>query len=65
MIPPKNVHLYNFHIITLWETLITLLFTKTKTIPNGEHVFDKDFDNPVIQSAFKQMIEFFQYHLTE
>lgn len=35
------------------------------TIPNGEHVFDKDFDNPVVQDAFKQVIEFLQYHLSE
>ncbi|MEH7375185.1 alpha/beta hydrolase [Neobacillus drentensis] len=39
--------------------------TRLITIPNGEHVFDKDFDNPVIQSAFKQVIEFLQYHLTQ
>ena len=39
--------------------------TKLITIPNGGHVFDKDFDNPVVQGAFKQVIEFLQYHLSE
>lgn len=39
--------------------------TKLITIPNGEHVFDKDFDNPVVQGALRQVIEFLQYHLSE
>jgi acetyl esterase/lipase len=37
--------------------------TKLITIPNGEHVFDKDFYNPTVQSALNQVIEFLQVHL--
>ncbi|QED50199.1 alpha/beta hydrolase [Cytobacillus dafuensis] len=37
---------------------------KLITIPNGEHVFDKDFHNPVVQNALKQVIEFLQVHLS-
>lgn len=37
--------------------------TKLITIANGEHVFDKDFHNPVVQNAFMQVIEFLQGHL--
>ncbi|QCJ42236.1 alpha/beta hydrolase [Bacillus sp. S3] len=36
---------------------------KLITIPNGEHVFDKDFYNPVVQNALKQVIDFLQTHL--
>ncbi|CAH2713088.1 Acetyl esterase [Neobacillus rhizosphaerae] len=39
--------------------------TKLITIPNGEHVFDKDFHHPVVQDALNQMIEFLQIHLSE
>ena len=38
--------------------------TKVITIPNGEHVFDKDFHNPIVQNALKQVIEFLQIHLS-
>ncbi|WP_340007082.1 alpha/beta hydrolase [Paenibacillus sp. FSL K6-0276] len=38
---------------------------KLITIPNGEHVFDKDFDNPVVQKALHQVIDFLQLHLAE
>ncbi|AGK52382.1 alpha/beta hydrolase [Bacillus sp. 1NLA3E] len=38
---------------------------KIITIPNGDHVFDKDFYNPVVQNALKQVIEFLQSHLSE
>ena len=34
--------------------------TKLISILNGEHVFDKDFYNPVVQNALKQVIEFLQ-----
>ena len=34
--------------------------TKFITIPNGEHVFDKDFHLPIVQDSLKQMIEFLQ-----
>jgi len=37
--------------------------TKLISILNGEHVFDKDFYNPVVQNALKQVIEFLQNHL--
>ncbi|MFD2444633.1 alpha/beta hydrolase [Bacillus sp. CGMCC 1.16607] len=36
---------------------------KLITIPNGEHVFDKDFHNPVVQNSLKQVIEFLQIYL--
>jgi acetyl esterase/lipase len=36
---------------------------KLITIPNGEHVFDKDFHNPVVQNALQQVIAFLQKHL--
>ncbi|WP_156431225.1 alpha/beta hydrolase [Bacillus sp. FJAT-29814] len=36
---------------------------KLITIPNGEHVFDKDFHNPVVQNALKQVIDFLHTHL--
>ncbi|MED3561759.1 alpha/beta hydrolase [Bacillus xiapuensis] len=38
--------------------------TRLITIPNGEHVFEKDFDNPVVQDALNQVIEFLQIHLS-
>lgn len=37
---------------------------KLITIPNGEHVFDNDFHNHVVQNALKQVIEFLQKHLS-
>lgn len=37
--------------------------TKLITIPNGEHVFEKDFHNPVVQNALKQVIDFLQVYL--
>jgi acetyl esterase/lipase len=39
--------------------------TKLITIPNGEHVFEKDFHHPIVQDALKQMIEFLQLHVLE
>ncbi|MBI0577449.1 alpha/beta hydrolase [Neobacillus cucumis] len=39
--------------------------TRLITIPNGEHVFEKDFDNPIVQDALNQVIEFLQIHLSE
>ncbi|PEJ57083.1 alpha/beta hydrolase [Bacillus sp. AFS002410] len=39
--------------------------TKFITIPNGEHVFEKDFHLPIVQNALKQMIEFLQEHVQE
>ena len=38
--------------------------TKLITIPNGEHVFDKDFHNPLVQNALKKVIEFLKLHLS-
>lgn len=38
---------------------------KLITIPNGEHVFEKDFNNPVVQKSLHQVIDFLQLHLTE
>ncbi|PGM56096.1 alpha/beta hydrolase [Bacillus sp. AFS053548] len=37
--------------------------TKFITIPNGEHVFDKDFHLPMVQDSLKQMIEFLQMYV--
>jgi acetyl esterase/lipase len=34
------------------------VYGKLITIPNGEHVFEKDFHNPIVQDALSQMIEF-------
>ncbi|MEC1717298.1 alpha/beta hydrolase [Schinkia azotoformans] len=39
--------------------------TKLITIPNGEHVFEKDFHNPNVQSALSQVIEFLHEHLDQ
>ncbi|MFD4706462.1 alpha/beta hydrolase [Gottfriedia sp. NPDC058432] len=39
--------------------------TKLITIPNGEHVFEKDFHLPIVQDALKQMIEFLKLTLLE
>lgn len=39
--------------------------TKLITIPNGEHVFDKDFHNPVVQNALKQVIAFLDDYLAK
>jgi acetyl esterase/lipase len=33
------------------------------SIPNGEHAFEKDFHNPVVQNALRQMIEFLKEQL--
>ncbi|MFJ7727592.1 alpha/beta hydrolase [Neobacillus sp. NPDC097160] len=38
---------------------------KLITIHNGEHVFDKDFHNPVVQNALKQVIDFLHTHLAK
>lgn len=37
--------------------------TKFITIPNGEHVFDKDFHLPIVQDSLKQMIEFLRLYV--
>lgn len=34
------------------------------TIPNGEHVFDKNFQDPIVQNALKQVIDFLKTHLS-
>jgi dipeptidyl aminopeptidase/acylaminoacyl peptidase len=34
------------------------VYGKLITIPNGEHVFEKDFHDPVVQVALNQVIEF-------
>jgi acetyl esterase/lipase len=34
------------------------------TIPNGEHVFDKDFQDPIVQRALNQVIDFLKTHLS-
>ncbi|WP_419953977.1 alpha/beta hydrolase [Neobacillus niacini] len=36
---------------------------KLITIPNGEHVFDKNFHDPIVQHALKQVIDFLKNHL--
>lgn len=36
---------------------------KLITIPNGEHVFEKDFHNPTVQKALLQVIDFLKTHL--
>lgn len=37
---------------------------KLITIPNGDHVFEKDFHAPIVQSALQQVIEFLSEHLS-
>ncbi|MEH7248223.1 alpha/beta hydrolase [Neobacillus niacini] len=39
------------------------VYTRLITIPNGEHVFEKDFYDPIVQNALEQMIEFLQNQL--
>lgn len=34
------------------------------TIPNGEHVFDKNFQDPIVQNALIQVIDFLKIHLS-
>ncbi|WP_432352855.1 alpha/beta hydrolase [Sporosarcina sp. A2] len=36
---------------------------KLITIPNGDHVFEKDFESPMVQQAFQQVIHFLKTHL--
>lgn len=36
---------------------------KLITIPDGKHVFDEDWDNPVVQKAFEEIISFLNSHL--
>ncbi|MEH7254058.1 alpha/beta hydrolase [Neobacillus niacini] len=36
---------------------------KLITIPNGEHVFDKNFQDTIVQNALKQVIDFLKAHL--
>jgi acetyl esterase/lipase len=38
--------------------------TKLITIPNGEHVFDKDFHNPFVHNALNQVIDFLKNQLS-
>jgi acetyl esterase/lipase len=38
---------------------------KLITIPNGEHSFDKDFHNPIVQSALQEVINFLHVHLED
>ena len=37
---------------------------KLITIPNGEHVFDKNSQDPIVQNALKQVIDFLKTHLS-
>lgn len=37
---------------------------KLITIPNGEHVFDKDFQDPIVQNALNQVIDFLKTYLS-
>ena len=37
---------------------------KLITIPNGEHVFDKNFQDPIVQNALNQVIDFLKIHLS-
>ena len=39
--------------------------TKLITIPNGEHVFEKDFHHPVVQNALHEVLDFLQVHLAD
>ncbi|MEH7013783.1 alpha/beta hydrolase [Neobacillus niacini] len=34
------------------------------TIPNGEHVFDKNSQDPIVQNALKQVVDFLKNHLS-
>jgi acetyl esterase/lipase len=40
------------------------VYTRLITIPNGEHVFEKDIHNPIVQDALCQMIEFLHTQLS-
>ncbi|WP_042356618.1 alpha/beta hydrolase [Bacillus rubiinfantis] len=33
------------------------------TIPNGKHVFDDDWENPIVQQAFQDVVTFLEQHL--
>ncbi|MHC0038434.1 alpha/beta hydrolase [Pseudoneobacillus sp. C159] len=37
--------------------------TRFVTIPNGEHVFEKNFSDPIVQDALRQVIEFLKVSL--
>jgi acetyl esterase/lipase len=37
--------------------------SKLITIPNGKHVFDEDWSNPIVQKAFDEVIHFLKEHL--
>jgi acetyl esterase/lipase len=37
--------------------------SKLITIPNGKHVFDEDWQNPIVQNAFDKVITFLKEHL--
>jgi acetyl esterase/lipase len=39
--------------------------TSLITIPNGDHVFENDFHNPVVQNALDQVINFLHLHFAE
>ena len=36
---------------------------KLITIPNGDHVFDKDFESPIVQRAYEQVVVFLKTQL--
>ncbi|MBY0124309.1 alpha/beta hydrolase [Bacillus sp. S/N-304-OC-R1] len=38
---------------------------KLITIPNGEHVFEKDIQSPIVQDALQQVIEFLNKYLSK
>jgi acetyl esterase/lipase len=40
------------------------VYGKLITIPNGEHVFEKDFHDPVVQVALNQVMEFLKTQLS-
>jgi acetyl esterase/lipase len=40
------------------------VYTRLITIPNGEHVFEKNFHDPIIQDALNQVIEFLKKQLS-
>ncbi|WP_230199449.1 alpha/beta hydrolase [Bacillus ndiopicus] len=38
---------------------------KLITIPNGEHVFERDFHNPTVQNALQEVLDFLHIHLND
>lgn len=52
--------------ILMYEKLENIgVNTELITIYDGDHVFDKNFNDPKVQNAFKRVIEFLQRYLSK